>query len=98
MNSTKTPQGTESGVHPHGSEKCKISIDKKLKGGTTEHRHTSALSKATAFLRRETFEQVTVRTQFAWISNEGTFDTLEDALHFLKNNWADFLIWKEEVV
>jgi hypothetical protein len=97
MNTAMKTKGIKSREATLRSKKCKISIDKKLKGGIVKRYRTGALTKATAFLRREQFEQVRVSVDYALISNQGSFNTPKAALHFLMNNWADFLILRKEV-
>lgn len=79
------------------SRKCKILLREISRRGVGKRRQTDTYSKATAWLKRNSFDCVTAKVVFAWGDNTGTYRNINQTLHFLKNNWADYQYWKKEV-
>ena len=77
-------------------KKFKILICQKTKQGQLTCRRPVSFTKALAWLRNQGIGTFIVRCTYGWGQNVGEFMDITSAIHFLRNNWEDFQIWKEE--
>jgi len=69
-----------------------------LETGVKERRQTTSIARALRWIKEKPLATVYVRCAFNFGENEGTFDSQDAAIHFLKSNWADFRLFLEEEV